>query len=191
MGLFGKTKTTLVADIAAVLKSKGVRGRAAPRQQIQVLRSFSRLVQREKLNVTGVLAGSPLEQVPHNGMFEGVRVRYAKNDAALAKELQAALRQAGSGGVLVTDDADLEKRTLRSGGLTLRVSTLRKVLDDGNEPSGDNRPRPPRRERDRDRDRGPRQERGPRPDRDPKPEQPEAEGGEEERAISQMIDLVE
>ncbi len=177
MGLFGTTKATMVVDVAAVLKSKGVRGRAAPRQQIQILRTLSRFVQREKLNVTAVIAGKPLNKAPHNRKFDGVRVRYAKSDKALTKELIKALKQAGNFGVLVTEDAALEKRVLRSGGQTLRVSTFRKTLGEGNEPSGDNRQRPPRRAR------------GPRPDRAPQLEKAKEPEGDD--AISQMIDLVE
>jgi hypothetical protein len=177
MGLFGKTKTTLVVDVTAILKSKGVRGRAAPRQQIQILQTLARFVRREKLNVTAVIVGQTLNKAPHNRNFEGVRVRYAKSDGALVKELLKALKQAGKSGVLVVEDVALEKRVHRAGGQTLRVSTFRKTLDEGNEPSGDNRQRPPRRER------------GPRPDRAPQPEKTrEAEGDD---AISQMIDLVE
>ena len=98
MGLFGTKKRTLVVDLAAVLKAKGARGHAAPRQQLQVLRSLSRLVQREKMNVTAVLVGSPLNKAPHNKTFNGVRVRYAKSDEKLDQELVRALKQAGNSG---------------------------------------------------------------------------------------------
>lgn len=206
MGLFGSKKNVLVVDTAAVLRTKGVRGRAAPRQQLQILRSLSRLVQREKLKVTAVLVGGPLDKAPHNRIFDGVRVRYAKSEDALGKELISALKQAGSSGVLVTEDVPLETRVLRSGGNTLRVSTFRKMLDDGNEQmegSGNrdgnregnrdgNRDgnRPPRNRRDRDR--GPRRGSGPKPQQQ---QRPESDAEEQDRdgddTISQMIDLVE
>jgi hypothetical protein len=187
MGLFGKAKTTLVVDVAAVLKAKGARGNIAPRQQLQILRSLSRFVQREKLKVTAVLVGQPLNKAPHNKIFDGVRVRYAKSDEALNSELLKALGQAGSGGVLVTEDVALEKRALQAGKETLRVSTVRKVLDDGNEPDlgggngggsrrGDRKPR---------RDRGPRQNQKKKQKEEPSSEQ------KREDAISQMIDLVD
>jgi hypothetical protein len=206
MGLFGTAKSVLVVDTAAVLKTKGVRGRAAPRQQLQLLRALSRIVQREKLKVTAVLVGAPLDKAPHNKVFEGVRVRYAKSEEVLTKELIRALKQAGSAGVLVTEDVALENRVIRSGAITLRVSTFRKLLDDGNEPSensggnGNYNNRPPRNDRrDRNRDRGPRQNRGgnQQQQQPPRP-RPENEDVEEERSsnsgddtISQMIDLVE
>lgn len=187
MGLFGTTKRTLVVDLAAVLKAKGARGRAAPRQQMQILRSLSRLVQREKMNVTAVLIGKPLNKAPHNKKFDGVRVRYAKFDEKLNGELLRALSQAGGAGVLVTEDVALEKKVIRSGKDTLRVSTFRKLLDDGNEPlsdqgggsRGENR-----NNRNNRRDRSPRQNR--------KKPQPKAEKkAQVEDEISQMIDLVE
>jgi hypothetical protein len=208
MGLFGKTKSVLVVDTAAVLKTKGVRGRAAPRQQLQLLRSLSRIAQRENLKVTAVLVGAPLDKAAHNKVFDNVRVRYAKSEEVLDKELIKSLRQAGSAGVLVTEDVALETRVIRSGGITLRVSTFRKLLDDGNEQNensgggnynnNSNRPqRNDRRDRDRggrDRDRGPRQNRG--GNQQQQQQQRPAEEQVEERdsgndTISQMIDLVE
>lgn len=184
MGLFGTTKRTLVVDVAAVLKAKGMRGRAAPRQQLQILRSLSRLVQREKLNVTAVLVGKPLNKAPHNRKFDGVRVRYAKADDKLSKQLRKALGQAGDTGVLVTEDVALEKKVIRSGRDTLRVSTFRKLLDDGNEPMNDQGGGHRGNNRNNRRDRGPRQDR--------KKAQPKADKkAQDNDEISQMIDLVE
>ena len=204
MGLFGKAKSVLVVDTAAVLKTKGVRGRAAPRQQIQLLRSLSRFVQREGLKVTAVLVGAPLDKAPHNKVFDNVRVRYTKSEETLNKELLSALKQAGSAGVLVAEDVALEARVIKSGGTTLRVSTFRKLLDDGNEPNENsgggnynNRPqRNDRRDRDRNRDRGPRQERNGNQQAQQQPQRPADEEVEQRNSggddtISQMIDLVE
>jgi hypothetical protein len=207
MGLFGTAKSVLVVDTAAVLKTKGVRGRAAPRQQLQLLRALSRIVQREKLKVTAVLVGAPLDKAPHNKVHEGVRVRYAKSEEVLTKELIKALKQAGSTGVLVTEDVALENRVIKSGGTTLRVSTFRKLLDDGNEQNensggsnGNGNSGRPQRNTRRDRDRGPRQNRGGgnpqgRPQQQPRPADEAREEREERNsgddAISQMIDLVD
>jgi len=206
MGLFGTAKSVLVVNTTAVLKTKGVRGRAAPRQQLQLLRALSRIVQREKIKVTAVLVGAPLDKAPHNKVFDGVRVRYAKSEDVLTKELIKSLKQAGSAGVLVAEDVALEKRIIGSGGTTLRVSTFRKLLDDGNEQNensgnySNNNNRSQRNDR-RDRNRGPRPNRGGNNQR-PKPQQQQSAAGEsvvEERnernsgddTISQMIDLVE
>lgn len=208
MGLFGTAKSVLVVDTAAVLKTKGVRGRAAPRQQLQLLRALSRIVQREKLKVTAVLVGEPLDKAPHNSVFEGVRVRYAKSEDVLTKELIKALKQAGSAGVLVIEDVALEARIIRSGGKTLRVSTFRKLLDDGNEQNENgggngnnyNNNRPQRNDR-RDRNRGPRPQRNGNQQAQQQQQQPRPADEEvEERSsnsnrgddtISQMIDLVD
>jgi hypothetical protein len=203
MGLFGTAKSVLVVDTAAVLRTKGMRGRVAPRQQIQLLRALSRFVQREKLSVTAVLVGEALDKAPHNKVFDHVRVRYTKSEETLNKELCKALSQAGSAGVLVTEDVALENRVLRTGKSTLRVSTFRKLLDDGveqNENNGGNNNRPQNNRRDRDRDRSRDRDRGPRPNRNNNPQQqqqsrPPVNEAEEQRGgddtISQMIDLVE
>ena len=191
MGLFGTTKRTLVVDLAAVLKAKGVRGRAQSRQQLQVLRSLSRLVQREKVNVTAVMVGEPLKKAPHNKVFDHVRVRYATSDDNLNKQLIAGVSQAGTSAVLVTEDVALEKKVIRTGKDTLRVSTFRKLLDDGNEPmnnqGGGNRGN--KRNNNANRDRGPRPNR--KNDR-PKKKKPQADRKTQAQdEISQMIDLVE
>ncbi|MFA5687698.1 MAG: hypothetical protein WC959_00880 [Kiritimatiellales bacterium] len=136
MGLFGTAKPVLVVDVDTILKSKGVRGRAAPRQQLQILRMLSRLVQREKIKVIAAMTGKPLDKAPHNRIFDGVRVRYAGDEAKMTKELLRALRQAGSTGVLVTENIELENKIIRAGGKTLRVSTFRKLIDDTEQQSG-------------------------------------------------------
>jgi len=189
MGLFGTTKRTMVVDLAAVLKAKGVRGRAQPRQQLQVLRSLSRLVQREKVNVTAVLVGKPLNKAPHNKVFDHVRVRYAKSDDELNKQLIAGVSQAGASAVLVTEDVALEKKVIRTGKDTLRVSTFRKLLDDGNEPISNQGGGNPNNRNNNRRDRGPRPDR--KNDQSKSDRQKTDRKAQEKDEISQMIDLVE
>jgi hypothetical protein len=193
MGLFATAKPVLVVDLDAVLKTKGVRGRAAPRQQLQILRSLSRFVQREKIKVTAVMAGSPLDKAPHNKVFEGVRVRYAKSAEAMGRELARALKQAGSAGVMVTEDAALEKKVLSSGGTTLRLSTFRKLIDDGmDQSSGGGNSGGNSGGNNRQGGRRPRRKKNPHPQQQPNAapkEEKENSGGND--AISQMIDLVD
>ena len=194
MGLFGTSRRTMVVSIDAMLKSKGIRDQIAPRQHLQVLRSLSRVVRREKLNVTAVIAGNPLNKAPHNKKFDGVRVRYAKTADKISAELMKALKQAGSAGVLVTEDMDLEKKALRSGADTLRTSTFRKLLDDsgdagGGQNSGGNRGRsnnPRRKNSGRDRDRSKKRPEG----KKQRPAKTETRNQEKDE-ISQMIDLID
>ncbi|MBL7016504.1 MAG: hypothetical protein ISR84_02985 [Kiritimatiellales bacterium] len=186
----------MVVSIDAILKSKGARGNVAPRQQLQVLRALSRVAQREKMNITAVVAGKPLNKAPHNKKLDGVRVRYAKTADKVGAQLIKSLKQAGSAGVLVTEDVALEKKALRRGTDTLRISTFRKLLDDGGDTGGgqgggqgggnrDRNNNGGRNSNRRDRDRGPRPER--KKQRQPKPEK----RNEEQDEISQMIDLVD
>ena len=192
MGLYGTSKRTMVVSIDDILRNKGARGQTAPRQQLQVLRSLSRVVQREKLNVTAVIAGKPLNKAPHNKKFDGVRVRYAKENGKIGAELIKSLKQAGSAGVLITEDIVLETKAIRGGFDTLRSSTFRKLLEDGGDMSmggGD------RRNSGGDRNHGGRnknrRDRGPRPERK-KQRAPKAEKKmKEQDEISQMIDLVD
>jgi len=196
MGLFGTNKRTIVVSVDAVLKSKGVRGSVAPRQQLQVLRSLSRLVQRENMNVTAVIAGEELNKAPHNKVFDHVRVRYAKAAGGVSGELTKSLRQAGSSAVLVTDDVELEAKAIRGGIDTLRLSTFRKLIDDGNDGGGqgggardrNSGGRNNRRNRDNNRE----NDRESRPERKKQQRQPkQPRQTPEQDEISQMIDLVD
>ncbi|QHI70003.1 hypothetical protein [Tichowtungia aerotolerans] len=194
MGLFANSKRNMVVSIDAILQSKGIRGRAVPRQQLQVLRSLSRLVQREKLNVTAVIAGKPLNKAPNNKKFDGVRVRYVKDESKTEAELIRSLKHAGSAGVLVTENVELETKVLRGGKDTLRTSTFRKLLDDGGDEGGrqdggnrdrsNNGGRKNRRERNNNRSERKKQ-------RPSKEKAPKKEQDKEQDEISQMIDLVD
>jgi len=113
MGLFGTSKRTVIISIDELLRHKGVRSEIAPRQYLQALRSLSRVIQREGVQVTAVIASSPLNKAPHNKLFEGVRVRYVKSEDITGGELIKSIKQAGpSSSVLVTIDKDLEQKTV-------------------------------------------------------------------------------
>lgn len=193
MGLFGTSKQTIVVSIDEILKSKGARGNVAPRQQLQVLRALSRVVQREKINVSAVIVGEPLNKAPHNKLFDGVRVRYAKTGSEIGAEMIKSLKQAAAAGVLVTQDLELEKKVLRSGGDTLRTSTFRKLLDDGGEAGGGQKNNGGNRERSNNsgRKNNKRRDRKPRPEgKNKRPAKPEKQNREQDE-ISQMIDLID
>lgn len=189
MGLF-TAKPVLVVDGTALLKARGVRGNAAPRQQLQILRTLSRTAQRENLKITAVFSGKPLDKAPHNKVVDGVRTRYAKTDDGLRKELKKALSQAGSCGVLVTEDPEFEKQ-VSGGNNTLRISTFRKMLDEG----GDNAPSGGGRKRSRNNNRKPRNNKE---NRKSGGKKKNSDGGGQKQSkkkdddpISQMIDLVD
>ncbi len=190
MGLFGTDKPTLVVDGDTVLKSRGIRGNAAPRQQLQLLRMLSRTGEREGLQITAVLTGKPLDKAPNNRKTDGVRVHYTGKNTDLAKDLFKAWKRAGSGGVAVTDDVELEQRVQRAGGATLRVSTFRKLLEEGGDtPSNGGH------DKKRSRSKGRRSNRRRDGNNSSKPAQKKQPEKKKEPnrddAISQMIDLVE
>ena len=194
MGIFGTKQRTSGVSVDDILKSKGARGAIAPRQHLQVLRSLSRLVQREKVNATAVIAGEPLNKAPHNKIFEGVRVRYAPSVDIIHKELLKSVKQAGSACVLVTADVELEKKMIRKRLDTLRLSTFRKLIDDGHDSGSQNdnggRDRNNNGRNNNSKNKNNRRDRGPRPER--KKQRPQnSEKPPKQDEISQMIDLVD
>lgn len=190
MGLFANNKRTVVVSLDAILNSKGIRGRALPRQQLQALRSLSRMVQRENMNVTTVIVGEALNKAPDNKVFDGVRVRYVKQIDQTNSMLIKSLKQAGGAGVLVTEDTALEEQVLKMGKDTLRLSTFRKLIDDGVDGGQDNNNNNGGNRKNR-RDRSDRKkQRRPKGDQQPK-KQKEPKKTSEQDEISQMIDLVD
>jgi hypothetical protein len=192
MGFF-TAKPVLVVDGTALLRAKGIRGNAAPRQQLQILRSLSRTARRENLKITAVLTGKPLDKAPHNKTVDGVRARYAKKNEMLKKEMKKALNQVGCCGILVTEDTEFEKRIQRGGNNTLRISTFRKLLEDGgdNTPSGGNDGNSGDKKRFRNNRRDRKQRVENKSNSGKKKHSNADKRKNEEDAISQMIDLVD
>ena len=187
--LFKPGKTVVVVDGVSLNEASGSKGNAAPRNQLQLLRRLSRFAEREKLDVVAVLSGTPLNKAPAGKKFEQVTVLYSPSADAHPKHLVKVARSKGSGAVLVSGNAAVEKLALGSGTRTMRLSTFRKAFDigsDGGESQerngGRNRPRRrPQRGGKNGEPRGRQQER---PAKKP-------ESSSEADAISELIDLVE
>ncbi len=187
--LFKPSKTVVVVDGVSLNDALGMKGKVAPRNQLQLLRRLSRFAQREKLSMVVVLTGSPLHKAPARKKFEEITVLYSKSTAAHAKYIVKIARSKGSCAILVSGNASIEK--IAGGGMkTMRMSTFRKAFDvggndfDSTERGGgdrSNRNRPPRRRQQK-------QSGGNEPK--PKPEHPPKESSDAD-AINELIDLVD
>ena len=193
--LFKPARTVLVVDAISLNESMGMKGKVAPRNQLQMLRRLSRFSQREKLDVVVVLSGSPLNKAPAGKKFEEITVIYSKSMDEHAKFLAKSASSRGSGAVLVSGNAKAEKLA-GSGVSKLRVSTFRKAFDVGGDSDSGN-------ERDNssnNRNRNNRQQRRRQPkktnnntnDNAPKQDRPPKQpASSESDAINELIDLID
>jgi len=184
-GLFKSSKTVVVVDGVSLNENLGMKGKIPPRNQLQLLRRLSSFAQREKLDIVVVLTGSPLHKAPARKKFEAITVVYSKSPEAHAKYIVKTARSKGSGAILISGNASVEK-IAGSGMQTMRMSTFRKAFDvggndiDTSERGGgnrSNRKRPPRR-------------RSQKKTGEKNPEPPPKESSDAD-AINELIDLVD
>ncbi len=189
MGLFNlfKPATVLVIDGLSLNESMGMKGKAAPRNQLQLLRRLARFAQREKVGMVVVLSGTPLNKAPAGKKFEGITVVYSKSPEVHAKYLAKAAKAKGAGAILVSGNAAAEK-IAGKGVKKMRISTFRKAFDVGGENEApersegrgrNNRPQRRRPQKQKGGDNAPKKER-----------QPQKEMSEAD-AINELIDLVD
>ncbi len=190
--LFKPARTVLVVDTVSLNESLGMKGNVAPRNQLQLLRRLSRFAEREKTPIVAVLCGEELNKAPHGKKFEDhVTVVYSKSPEDHAKFLARTVSSQGSGAVLVTGSAAVEKMVPGST-RKLRTATFRKAFDVGPDGEGDERGggqgrgnRPPRRRQQQQQ-----QQKPPRNDDEGGRERPEREMSDAD-AINELIDLVD
>ncbi|AKJ63800.1 NYN domain-containing protein [Kiritimatiella glycovorans] len=127
----------VVVDGDAMLKASGCRGKAAPRDQIRVLRQLGRFAQKEKIDMIVVLTGKPLRKAPDDASFEGIHVRYAETSTRAQKKIWNLFRRRRKKTTVVTDDSEMEQRIMEAGGAALRAGTFNKAVNiEGENASG-------------------------------------------------------
>ncbi len=188
--LFKSSKTVVVVDGVSLNEALGMKGKVPPRNQLQMLRRLSRFTEREKVGMVVVLSGSPLHKAPVGKKFEGITVLYSKSPEAHTKHVVKVAASKGTGTIVVSGNAAVEKIALGRGLGVMRVSTFRKAFDFGGTDS-DGSSRPERGGSDRNnRNRPPRRRQQKQPSGEKKPERPPKESSESD-AINELIDLVD
>ncbi len=189
---------TLVVDAARLSEHRGG-ARLSPREQLQVLQQLARYAKQEGLNLHAAFEGRSLREVDSGAVYNGVTVHFAENATALEAlllNLTRKLSRRGSAS-LVTGDKNTEAQALKAGLNTLRAVTLRRAMSGGGESERENHPRQPRRQRRSSRSaNAPASTPAPAAAADaasaaPAPAEPAREPKPDERAVQQLIDLVE
>lgn len=165
------TSRTYLVDAEKLAEARDGQGRMGPQERFHAIQTLSRFAEREKISVVAVVGGRPLREVAHGEAFNGVRVFYVEADKSTADQIQQVLdRELRGRAVVVTNDKQLEARLQERGIGTLRVTSLRRAMENngngegGGGDGGRGRERGDRGDRG-GRDRGGRDRRGPRPDR--------------------------
>ncbi|MFH0908628.1 MAG: hypothetical protein V1929_07690 [bacterium] len=198
------TARIYILDGERMLESRGGE-KVGPLDRFQLLQRMAQFAEREKICLQIVFAGRPLREVAHGGTYKGVKVYYAEQPSHVADQVDKLLRKAGRNAVVFSFDSQTEQRVSSRGGVSMRIGTLRKALENGGVGGGDGddssrgrrhdrRMRPPRGgRRGEGRDgRDNREQREPRPDSQSQ-EADQTSSGEpgSDTTVKNLIDLVE
>lgn len=117
----------LLVDAEKLAESR--EGRVGPAERFRAIQYLSRIADREKMEITAVVAGRPLREVANGERYNGVRVYYVDENKTLADTIERLARNLGTTVCVVTNDRTLENRLRDCGFETLRIATLRKAFE--------------------------------------------------------------
>ncbi len=207
-----RAKRHYLVDAGRLMGSGSGGEKLPPREQVQVLQQLSRFSEKEGISVEAVFEGRALREVANGEEFGKVTVFFAEKASELPgliiERLRAGLRR--SDVMVITSNAQLEKESVGLGASTMRSSTFRKAMENGQ--GGGDRDRGGDRGDRGDRDRGGRgrrhrpQGRGPRPQQQSQQQQQQSQpqdqssgeppsapsgGSSGDASVRDLIDLVE
>lgn len=151
----------------------------SPRDHYLALRNLAQFAGRERLAMVAVFIGRPLREAGEGGEYKGVKCYYTENAEAQADRMMQLVRDnlRSRDVVLIASDPDLEGEAVALHAACMRLSTLRKAMDEredrGDRDNRDNNDRQMRSNRGRQPDRrqeAERADRAPESDRRPEPE---------------------
>ncbi len=190
----GPSSRMHVIDTSGITVNGG-RERLSPRQQFAMVQDLAAFAQKENIRACAILEGRPLREVADRSEYKGMQVFYAERDEQ-ATEMAYDMARKHRGALLITQNRELESRATAAGIPLLRISTLRKAIDDNGARSdssrGGGRGRGGRRSS-RSRRGGGGEERSQRPrrnQRNPEDKPKEQPAREAKDGVSDLIDLV-
>ena len=107
-------------------------GQVSPRDHFAILRMLAQFAGRETIEIQAVFTGRPLREAGEGREFKGVRVFYAENSANAHARIKDLVRKLAvrKDVVLLTADAVLERSAVELGAVCMRLSTLRKSIEE-------------------------------------------------------------
>jgi hypothetical protein len=192
-----RVKRLYLVDAGRLMGAGSTGDRLSPREQVQILQQLSRFAEKEGICVQAFFEGRALREVASGEDFGKVTVFFAEKAEALPGLILQCLRSGLRRGevMVVTSNASLEKDVVNSGGTTMRPSTFRKAIENGQGGGergdrGDRGGRGPRR---RPQGRGPRPQQQPSQPSDQPSEAPPGAppSSSASDSVRDLIDLVE
>ena len=144
----------LVVDGPALAAAMGRSRKLSPRDLLTLLDRLAALSDQEGMSIMAVFEGQPLRKVADGEDHKGVTVYYAEDADEKVKKLIRLARK--SQAIVITSEPEIEVKAQKVGARVLRTSTLKKLLEGGNDNGG------PRRSSSRNRGPGNRPRRRPR-----------------------------
>ncbi len=172
-----------IFDTRQMAGTNGGRNSPSPRDQFKALQRISRFVEREKIAALAVFEGRPLNEAADGSNYNGVEVHYADKASGIPDRIISLFdkRRGRKAVTVITSDRELEKHLLEAGCQVMRLSTLRKAMDNGGISNGD-------------RNRGTRRGRRPKRRKADGQQQTEAKetgNGKQDSGVHDLIDLVD
>lgn len=107
-------------------------GQANPRDNFQVLRNLAQFASREALDMVAVFCGRPLREASEGGRFKDIRVHYADQPETQRQKILTIVREFRSRKdvLVLVDDVVTEREAAKLGAAGMRLSTLRKAMEE-------------------------------------------------------------
>ncbi len=135
-GAVRDTARVYILDGERMIEGRGGE-KVGPMDRFQLLQRMAQFADREKIRLQIVFAGRPLREVAHAGTYNGVKVYYAEQPSEVANQVDKLQRSAGRNSVVISFDLQTEQRVTGRGGISIRISTLRKAMENGGGGVGD------------------------------------------------------
>lgn len=123
-----------LVDASGLVESRYRNGnsRPSPREHFLVLKSLVQFAARECVEIAAVFQGRPLREAGNGSTYKDIKVFYVDDSAGLQKRMIDLIRQFSSKKdiVVLTSNSQLEENVLSKGALCMRLSTLKKGMED-------------------------------------------------------------
>jgi len=126
-----------VVDTTGLVGTHQKRGniQPKPRDNLFIMRNLAQFASKENIKMAAVFTGHPLREASEGSNFRGITVHYALNaDDQRKQTLRLVLRNRRKNDIVVlTSDKQIEREAMARSAVCMRLSTLRRVLENKEE----------------------------------------------------------
>ncbi len=126
-----------VIDASGLASGRGRRGNSqpGPRDHVFILKNLAQFVSKEGIRMVAIFTGHSLKEAPEGSFFKEIKVHYVNNAGALKKKIEDIVRKnrRTKDIVVLTSNVQIEHAAVAQGAACMRLSTLKRVLEDKEE----------------------------------------------------------